>query len=279
MLGILDVGGGLKGAYSSGIYDYLLDEGIEIPYCIGVSAGAANMVSYLSGQRGRSLKFYVDYAFRKEYMSAAALFRKGSYLDLDYIYSTLSNSDGECPLDFKAFSENKAKFTIVATEAESGRPHYFTKEEIRQDCYDILKASSCIPVVCRPYLVDGAYYFDGGIADPIPYQKALLDGCERLVVVLTRPIDYQKPQQKYLPVIRRALHRFPKAYQAVSVRHELYNQSLKTLKKARQTGKVLIVSPDDCCGIDTLKRNRAALHKLYEKGYRDGAKIKAFIEE
>ena len=102
MVGILDVGGGMRGIYTAGIYDYLLDNGTDINYCLGVSAGSANLITYIAGQRGRLKCFYLDYAFEKEYMSAENYLKKGMFIDLDYIYSGITNKSGKDPLDIDA---------------------------------------------------------------------------------------------------------------------------------------------------------------------------------
>ena len=115
MTGIIDVGGGMRGAYTAGLYDYLLDHHITPEYCLGVSAGAANLASFLSGQRGRNHRFYMRYAARKEYMSFSNLMKTGSYVDLDYVYDVLSGSEGEDPWDYDAFAANPAPFVVVAT--------------------------------------------------------------------------------------------------------------------------------------------------------------------
>ena len=106
--GVVDVGGGLRGIYAAGVFDYCLDRGIQFDYCIGVSAGSANVSSYLAGQKGRNYRFYYQYSFRKRYMGLKDFILKGSYIDLDYIYGTLSNADGEDPLDFQALHNNPA---------------------------------------------------------------------------------------------------------------------------------------------------------------------------
>lgn len=192
--GIVDVGGGLRGIYAAGVLDYCMDQNIRFDFGIGVSAGSANLASYAAGQRGRNYQFYTEYAFRKEYMSLSNFIFKKSFVDMDYVYGTLCNADGENPLDYPALRDNPMEFFVVATDAFTGQAKYFDKSDIQQDDYNILKASFSIPFVCKPYTVQGKAYYDGA----------------------------------------------------------------------------LIVSPDDTCGIDTLKKNKESLKRLYEKGYKDG---------
>lgn len=171
-IGIVDVGGGLRGIYAAGVLDCCLDKGIQFDLGIGVSAGSANLASYAAGQRGRNYRFYTDYSFRREYMGLGDFVKSGSYINMDYLYGTLSNSDGEDPLDYPALRDSRMEYCVVAADAETGEARYFGKEDIGQDNYDVLKASSSIPFVCRPYPVQGRLYFDGALGDPVPVEKA-----------------------------------------------------------------------------------------------------------
>lgn len=279
MIGLIDGGGGMKGVYTAGIYDYLLDKGVTIDYGIGVSAGAANMITYLAGQHGRTRTFYTEYTFRKEYMSFSNWLKHRSYLDLDYIYTTLTNRGGEYPLDYQAFAQTTCPFFVVATDAQTGQPRYFTRDDVRQDQYDILKASCAIPAACRPYPVKGKLYFDGGVSDPIPFEKAFSDGCDKIVVLMTRPVDYIKPKQKNMWLIKTMLKKYPEIIRCVAHRHEAYNRSIAELKKLVQQGKVCLVAPSDGCGVNTFTKDKQAFLRLYEKGYEDGVKVIDFLKQ
>ena len=172
MIGVIDVGGGMRGIYGAGVFDYCMDQGISFDACFGVSAGAANISSYVAHQRGRNYRYYSEYAFRKEYMGWENFVRTRSYINLNYIYGTLSNSDGEYPLDYPNMLSSGKQMQIVTTDARTGRPYYFSLEDMQQDKYDPIKASSCVPVVNRPYTINGIPYYDGGISDPIPVNRA-----------------------------------------------------------------------------------------------------------
>lgn len=275
--GIVDVGGGFRGIYAVGILDYCLDKNIEFDLGIGVSAGSANLISYAAGQRGRNHRFYTEYAFRKQYMSARNFIFKKSYVDMDYVYGTLSNADGEYPLDYAAFRDSSMEFFVVATDVETGQAKYFDRRDVRQDDYSIMKASSAIPVVCKPYAVQGRAYYDGALGDPVPVNKAFELGCDRVVVILTRPehqLRDSKQDKKYASRIRR---KYPNAAEKLCQRAQLYNESVVQAREYAKQGKVLIVAPDDTCGVSTLSRKKSALQQLYEKGYKDGQKIEDFL--
>ncbi len=132
-IGVVDVGGGYRGVYAAGVLDYCMEQKIPFDLAIGVSAGSANLISYAAGQRRRNYQFYTEYGLRKEYAGIKNFLFKKSFVDLDYVYGTLSNSDGEYPLDYIAAIKNPIEFLAAATEAETGRARYFSKEYISQD--------------------------------------------------------------------------------------------------------------------------------------------------
>lgn len=275
--GIVDVGGGLRGIYAAGVFDWCLDQKIKFDLCIGVSAGSANVTSYAAEQRGRNYQFYGEYSFRNKYMSISRFLIKKSFIDLDYVYGTLSNSSGENPLNYKKLIESSSEVLIVATDARTGIVKYFDKSDMSQDNYDILKASSAIPFACHPYSVEGIPYYDGALGDPVPIQKAFDCGCDRVVVVLTRPEHVLRTPEKDQKLAKRIQKKYPKAATSLRLRARRYNEGVMVARKYEKEGRAIIISPDDTCGVDTLTRNKKNMDKLYEKGYRDAGKIQDFI--
>ncbi len=275
--GIIDVGGGFRDIYGAGVLDRCMDENITFDYALGISAGSGNLASFLAGQRGRNHTFYMEYVFRKEYASIQNWIKHRSYVDLDYAYGTLSNAGGEYPLDFDAFSRNPAEFVIVSCNAQTGEPIYYDKSRVKPNDCDALKQSSALPVFSQPYVVDGVAGFDGGIVDPIPLERAFADGCDRVVLILTRPIDQPRVQKKDVRVARILAKRYPKAAQRLLDRWRVYNEGVEKALRCAQEGKVLIIAPDDISGLTTLKRDREKMEQLYEKGYRDAQTIRDFV--
>ena len=276
-IGIIDVGGGLRGIYAAGVFDWCMDNGVRFDYGIGISAGSANLASYLSGQRGRNYPFYEEYSMRKAYMSAGNMLHGGSFLNLQYIYGTLSNTGGENPLDFAKMNANPMEWYMSATDATTGKPHYFTRGDLRQDDYRVLMASCCIPVACRPIEIDGIPYYDGALGDTIPLKKAFADGCDKVVLVLTKPggtIRDDSTDRRLARVIRR---KYPRAAEQLALRAQHYNAGIVQAEQLAAEGKVLIIAPDDTCGVKTLTRDREALKKLYKKGLHDAQAIRTFI--
>lgn len=273
MIGIVDVGGGMRGVFGCGVTDFLLDNDITFDYCLGVSAGSANLASYVSRQRGRNYRYYTKYSLRPEYMSAFNFVTKHSFFDLDYVYSVLSDSDGEDPLDYKTLSQSNQIYKAVATNGETGEPHYFTKDDFRQDFYEPLKASSAIPGVCKPVSIDGTDYFDGGVSDPIPVEKALADGCDHVFLILTKPIDFVKKPEMFKSAYTKVLKNYPAVIKKLNIRHETYNNEIKKALELSKEGKVTIIAPDDGYSVTAFTRNLRELNHLYNEGYIKAGKI------
>lgn len=278
MIGIVDVGGGVRGIYGAGVLDYCLDQNINFDLFIGVSAGSANGASFLANQRGRNYKFYTEYSLRKEYMSISNFIYKKSYLDLNYVYSTLTNDDGEYPLDYDSFSNNPCQYYAVASRECDNKAIYFTKKDISRNNYDVFKASSCVPIACKPYIINDISYFDGGLSDPIPFKKAFEMGCDKVIVILTRPKNYVRVDKtdKRLSLLLR--NKYPITAKALKNRASLYNKLLSEAINLEKEGKLLIIAPDDIGNLGTFNKDKEELDKLYKKGYNNAKIIQDFIK-
>ncbi len=274
---IIDVGGGFRAIFGAGVLDRCLEEGIAFDHCYGVSAGSANLTSFLAHQHGRNHTFYTQYAFRKEYASVNSFIHNHNFANLDYVYGTLSNHDGENPLDYEAFAANPAQFTVVACDARDGSTKYFTKDDMHYDDYDVLKASSAVPVACQPYVIDGVPYFDGGIADPVPVQKAIDDGCDRIVLVLTRPKDVIREQHKDVAPARILRRSHPEAAERLLERYTTYNTEVAVAKQYEAEGTVLILAPEELYGLSTLSKTYEGLERMYRAGYGQAGRIADFL--
>lgn len=274
---VIDTGGGLRGIYGAGVLDRCIEKGISFDRCIGVSAGSANTASFLAGQHGRNFRFYTQYAKRTDYMSASNILKKHSYLDLDYIYGVLSNSGGEDPLDYDALMKNPTEYTVVATDAESGEPFYFSKADMRQNDYGILKASCCIPIACKAYTVGEKQYYDGGVSDAIPIEYALDAGADRIVLILTRPInaDVSFDKERLCSVLLKS--KYPNVSEALLKRGERFHNSIELAKKLEKDGRLIIIAPSDIGHLKTLTKDTGDLTALYERGKQDAELIKDFL--
>ena len=267
MTGILDVGGGMRGIFGAGVTDCLLDEKVYLPYCIGVSAGSANLISYIAKQRGRNYRFYTRYAMRPEYMSLQNFLKKRSYFDLDYVYGTLSVTGGEDPVDYDAFFNAGQTLITVATRADNGKPQYFTNADFHTDDLSPLKGSCAIPGVCKPYKVGDSLYFDGGVADPVPVEKALADGCDRLLVVLTKPLDFVKKPEHFRAAYTRALRAYPNIVKELKMRADVYNRGVEKARALASEGRAVILALAGFYYVTAFTKNEKKLERLYREGY------------
>ena len=275
--GLIDIGGGERGIYGAGVMDRLDEEGIVFDVAIGVSAGSANLSSFLSRQRGRNRRFYTIYSLRDDYMSRKNIREKGYYIDLNYAYGTLSCSKGEDPLDYSAFAASPTEFVAVATAAESGEVRYFTKKQMKKDNFSVLMASSALPGASCPHQVEGELCFDGAVSDPIPIAKALEMGCERIVLIYNSPLSEghdEKEDQRMAPRIKQ---NYPAIAETLYRKGKVYSESLALAEKLAKEGRLLLLSPNDICGVDILCRSAEAMNNLYNVGYEDGKKVGAFL--
>lgn len=272
---IIDVGGGNRGAFGAGVLDRCMDDDIKFDKLIGVSAGAANLITFMAGQRGRLYSFYHNYAFRKEYMSLYNLLKNGQYIDFDYIYSYLSVTEN--PLDFDSAINYDGELLITVTEAVSGKADYITIDKMKKGDYWALKASCSIPFVCEPCNKDGFLYFDGGVADPIPVKKAFELGCDKIVLILTKPRDFVKAGGADPRIARFVEKNYPEIASILRIRDKIYNDSVNYAKELEKEGKCLIVAPDDISGVGTLKRDKDSVDALYSRGYNSASVIKDFM--
>ncbi len=236
--GVIDVGGGLRGIYGAGVLDRCLEEDLRFDLCIGVSAGSANMASYLAGQHGRNKPFYDEYSFRREYMSVHNLIHKHSYLDLGYVYGTLSNAGGENPLDYAALARSPAELCVVAANAQNGEAQYFTKADLHPDDYRVLMASCCIPVIDQPCVIDGVPYFDGGLADPVPLELAFAHGCDRVALILTKPIGLVSSDARDKHLAHLLQSHYPAAAEGLRRRAWRYNTAVQRARELERQGLV-----------------------------------------
>ena len=274
---LIDIGGGMRDAFGTGVLDYLLDQNIEIDTLIGVSAGTSNLANYISRQKGRVLRFYTEYSQRKEYMGLREFILHGSYLNMEYIYEELSFPGKEDPFDIDAYTKAEKDFTIVATDARTGEAVYFPKSSVKPFYMKTIEASGTIPLLCRPTFVNGIPYFDGGISEPIPWRKAIEKGCEKLIVIITkRKDDFRSPDKDKLAV-KLLSKRYPQLSKVLSKRAETYNRELEEILQMEREGTALIIAPDDTCGVTTTKHNEDDIRRLYRKGYEAASEIKVFL--
>lgn len=275
---VIDVGGGMRSCYGAGIFDRFLEDGISFDHGLGVSAGASNIATFFAGQKKRMLRFYSIYPNRKEYMGIMQYLRNGSFMNMEYIFRTLPSAEGEDPFDLAAFEANKSGFSCVATDAGTGRPVYFDKNDLLTLPFgSVLAASSSLPVINRPTFIDGTAYYDGGFSDPIPYEKAFAMGFDKVLVILTRPRNYLRTPGKDRRFSKMLSRKYPMAGKALGMRAETYNRQLEGMEKYEKDGSLFVLAPDDTCGVTTLKHKAKDVGRLYSKGFCDAEACYGFL--
>lgn len=266
--GLVLEGGALRAIYSSGVCDALLEGGIHTDYFVGVSAGVAYGVSYLSRQPRRNLEVVTRFAPDKRYMGIGNLLDKNnrSYFGLDFSYQRIPKE--LVPFDYAAFEANPCTAEAVVTNLRTGKPDYLPIPR-DDDPEKIIQATCAMPLLFPVYHIRGEDYLDGGVSDGIPWRRALEQGCDRVLVVLTRPRDYVKKQDKTLKLIRRTYKDYPAFTKMMEYRHKLYNESRAALFEAEKQGKVLVLAPKSTLGVKRTERNTEKLRLLWGAGYED----------
>lgn len=273
MTGLIDVGGGMKCAYSAGLYDYFMDNGIEFDYYLGVSAGSMNLLSYIAGERGRNIKIFRSSTEGNEYLGLSNFIHSGAYMNYEKVSADFYSDEGIDAFDYSAFFSSEKPFVVCATEAVSALTEYFDRSYMtdRKSILDIISASCCIPVVSKAIEINGKEYFDGGLADPIPFRKAFDDGCDKIVVVLSAPADQKREQLPGVNILAPALLRdYPLIDDRIADRPVIYNYLIRCIKEYELQGRALLLSPEEIPGATTLAKDREVIDKLYDNGYRDG---------
>ena len=275
--GIVFEGGASRTAYSCGVMDCLLDNEIYMEYVIGVSAGIAYGVSYSSRQKGRNRKIFEEYMQDSRYMGIKHfLGKKKSYYNLDFIYDEMP--DKLIPFDWDTYINCGMTSHAVITNIETGMPEYYRIDEIDKK-WMLLRASSSLPILFQPVEINGNLYMDGGMTDSIPFERAFKDGCDRVIVVLTRERGYVKKKESLLPLIKITYKKYPKLIEALENRHIMYNEQLRKLYELEKEGKVLVIAPSDTHGIGRTERKPEILIPYFEEGYKDTEKIIDKIRE
>ncbi len=276
-IGLVVEGGGMRGVYGCGVLDAFLENSISFPYGIGVSAGSANLASFLAEQPGRNYRFYTNYAFDERYMGLKNFFTTGSFFGMDFIYSELTEVID--PIDYETLLSPDKEYYVVATDAETGKPEYFSREDVEKYRGDVFKASSCVPVLCRPIEIGGRLYFDGGVTDSIPARHAMAAGCDKVVAVLTRPRGYVKKAEHGKTLYSEVLRDYPAIIHAMNNRHFVYNAEMDYLLELEKEGKAFLFCPEHTEGVNLITRNKEHLITLYNDGKVEAEqKMKELIE-
>ena len=263
MTGLVLEGGGMRGLFTAGVLDCLMDEEVWIPWCVGVSAGACNMLGYYSRQKGRSYHVNVDYVGDRRYMSWGNFIRTGSYFSEEMMFHTIAEE--LLPFDYDAYAQSGARCLAAATSCLTGKAVYLPVTDLRKEYRPVL-ASMSLPLISKVVEFRGDELLDGGIADPIPAARAL-EECDRLVIVLTREDGFVKKPESTLKLSEVLYRKYPALLRALRKRHEVYNGELELVRQLEAEGKAVVIRPLEPVTIGRTEKDTAKLDALYRQGY------------
>lgn len=268
--GLILEGGGMRGVFTCGVLDNLMDRGIRFPYTIGVSAGACNGLSYMSEQRGRGKFSNIDLLEKYRYIGLKQLIFKGNIMDFDLLFHKFPEEI--IPYHYDKFAACRERFEMVTTSCRTGRACYYDEKMDPVRIIDIVKASSSLPFVSPISYVDGEPMLDGGIADSIPLLRARELGFDNNLVVLTRNKGYRKPQ-KPTTVPWFFYRKYPLLREAIRRRNTLYNEQIDLVERLEDKGELVVIRPQRPITVDRIERDTRKLLDLYNEGYECAAAV------
>ncbi len=265
-------GGGTRGAFTAGVLDMFMERGVSFGYVIGTSAGALHAINYLSGDIGRGKRVTTEGMLDPKFFSIRNRIFHGSAFDFRYLFHTLPKT--KLPFNATAYNASPCRFFCCATSIETGKAAYFEKG-VCKEFYKALAASSSLPLLSRPVRVEGHKYLDGGVVAPVPYQKPLEDGYEKLVMVMTRPEGFRhKKAGFWTKVIRWFLyHRNHEFYESTKKSNEYYDENYIAAEKLEKEGKAFVIYAPEGIHVGRIEKNRDSLEALYQAG-REAAETK-----
>lgn len=256
-------GGTLRAIFSAGVMDALLDNNITFPYCIGVSAGITNGVSYISKQKGRNLEVVTKYRNDNRYLSYRNFLRCKSIFGLDFVFDEIPNN--LIPFDMDTYRKYPGKVLVGVTNAHTGKTEYLNGKDL-DDKATMLRATCAIPLLFPVIKINGKEYYDGGLCDPIPIKKAIADGNTKHLIVLTQPKGYKKELSKKNILVAKLLNKkYPNLKTPLLNRHNHYNETVKFCEQLESEGKVLILRPE--YNLDSFEKDINKLKSSYDHGY------------
>ena len=275
--GLVMEGGAMRGMFTAGVTDVLMENRIFFDGAIGVSAGAAFGCNYKSDQPGRVIRYNIRFCDDKRYCSLRSLIKTGDLFGADFCYHKIP--DELDPFDKDTFNSSHMRFYVVCTDVDTGRPVYRQCKTADDECYELIRASASMPVVSRPVTVGEITMLDGGMSDPIPIRYFESIGYDRNVVILTQPDGYVKKQTSGLGIMKLLLRKYPKVYEAMCDRHIIYNESLEYIREKELNGRIFVIRPEAPLGIGRTERDPVKLRNTYNTGRKAAEKaVSALVE-
>ena len=278
--GLVLEGGAMRGLFTAGIIDVMMEAGIEPDGLIGVSAGAAFGCNYKSRQPGRAIRYNTRFAKDSRYSGVWSLLKSGDYFNAQFGYHIIPKVYDV--FDDAAFEQNPMAFIVVCTDVETGKAVYQELTKADYETYEWIRASASMPLASKVVKLGGHKLLDGGVSDSIPLAYAESAGYERNLVILTQPEGYQKAHNPLMPLMRIGLRRYPRMIEAMDRRHEMYNAQLAFVRQAEQEGRCMVIRPDERIPIGHISHDPEQMRCVYqmgrEMGERQIGKIRDFFK-
>ncbi|OBW91627.1 serine protease [Gallibacterium genomosp. 3] len=268
-VGLVLEGGAMRGLYTAGVLDIFLEENIKVDGIIGVSAGVLFGVNYPSKQKGRVLRYNLNYLNDKRYISLHSLFTTGNIVNKEFAFYDLPiNID---PFDEQTFINSGVDFYATLTNVDTGEAEYFKLKHLFAEM-EVLRATSAMPFVSKIVEVNGKRYLDGGIADSIPLEKCHQLGYDKIIVILTRPLEYRK--KPVHPCLFKAFYwRYPKLVEKLSRRYLDYNRKVEQIIEADKRQEIFVIRPSQTLPIKRIEKDRQKIQAMYDLGIADAKQI------
>ena len=262
--GLVLEGGAMRGLWTAGITDVMMEHGVRPDGLIGVSAGAAFGCNYKSWQPGRAIRYNTRFAKDSRYSGLRSLIMSGDYYNADFGYHVIPKEYDI--FDDKTFNQNPMEFTVVCTDVETGKAVYRRLDKVDDNTYDWIRASASMPLVSSILNLEGYKLLDGGVSDSIPLEYFERQGYQRNVVILTQPLGYQKSHNRLMPLMRLSLRKYPNMIRALDERHLMYNKQLEYVAQAEKEGRCLVIRPDGKIPIGHISHNPEQMRLVYDMG-------------
>lgn len=268
-VGLLLEGGAMRGLYSAGVLDIFLDNDITVDTIIGVSAGALFGVNYKSKQRGRALRYNLKYANDKRYMGMVPLITTGNIMNKEFCFDVVPYKLDV--FDFETYEKTPEEFYAVVTNVETGKAEYIKIDDLDKKM-EYLRASGSMPFVSKFVEIDGVKYLDGGTADSIPIEKMLEMDVDKIIVILTRPIDYRKKKSnEFIPKF--FYNKYPNFVNTINNRYKRYNEQVEKILELEKENKIFVIRPSRTVQIKRVEKDTKKLQEMYDLGIEDANNI------
>ena len=279
--GLVLEGGGMRGLFTAGILDVLMENDVTFDGVVGVSAGATFGCNFISHQIGRVLRYNMSQRKNPKYMGIRSLIKTGDYVGGEYSYHILPTQLDV--FDFETFEKNPTEFHIVATNVRTGEPVYRRLDKIDYTGMEWLRASASMPIISKPVVIGDLQLLDGGISDSIPLKYFEDEGFTKNIVILTQPKGFTKKLTKLMPVFKVTMRKYPAIIEGMSKRHLMYNQELEYITQQQEAGKCMVICPSDTLPIGRTDLNPKKMQNVYDMGRKAGMDnletIRKFIEK